>query len=142
VTARPAGRAPVPAVVLDCADPDALAGFWSNALGYRVAPAGHGAYVTLHDPAGRRPDLLLQRVPEPKSGKNRMHLDLRTDAVEPHLGRLRDLGASVLRGPFDDAGWLTTVLADPEGNEFCLIVPPGGTAPAPHWPPATRRGSA
>lgn len=123
------------AVVLDCADPAALAAFWSNAVGYRTAGATP-PYVALRDPAGRRPDLLFQRVAEPKEGKNRMHLDLRVDAVEPHLTRLLDLGASLLRGPFDDAGWLTTVLADPEGNEFCLIVPPGDPHPEPTWPPA------
>ena len=58
-----------------------------------------------------------------RNGKNRMHLDLRVPALEPDLGRLLALGARTLRGPFDDRGWLTVVLADPEGNEFCLIVP-------------------
>ncbi|AEW97790.1 MULTISPECIES: VOC family protein [Streptomycetaceae] len=111
------------AMVLDCADPERLAAFWAGALGYRRT-GGDPPYVGLADPAGRRPDLLLQRVPEPRSGKNRMHLDLRVDALQPHLDRLLADGARRLRGPFDDRGWLTAVLADPEGNEFCLIVPP------------------
>ncbi len=110
------------AIVLDCSDPRALASFWTRALGYRVA-ADRLPYVTLDDPRGRWPQLLLQQVPERRNGKNRMHLDLRVPALEPDLGRLLALGARTLRGPFDDRGWLTVVLADPEGNEFCLIVP-------------------
>ncbi|HEY3477534.1 MAG TPA: VOC family protein [Streptomyces sp.] len=106
--------------VLDCVDPDTLAPFWAAALGYavlrRVPP-----YVVLGHPSAPLPELLLQRVPEPKQGKNRMHLDLRVREVEPELARLLDLGARRVRGPFDDEGTLTVVLADPQGNEFCLI---------------------
>ncbi|MFH9425040.1 VOC family protein [Streptomyces sp. NPDC017529] len=109
------------AMVLDCADREALAAFWSQVLGYRITRATP-PYTALTDPAGRDPELLLQQVPEPKQGKNRMHVDLRVPAMEPELSRVVGLGARVLRGPFDDAGCLTTVLADPEGNEFCLIV--------------------
>ncbi|GCD48259.1 VOC family protein [Streptomyces paromomycinus] len=108
-------------MVLDCADREALADFWSQALGYRVTRTTP-PYTALTDPEGRGPELLLQQVPEPKRGKNRMHLDLRVPAMEPALSRVVALGARVLRGPFDDAGCPTTVLADPEGNEFCLIV--------------------
>ncbi|OKI02709.1 lactoylglutathione lyase [Streptomyces sp. CB02923] len=108
-------------MVLDCADREALAEFWSQALGYRIARTSP-PYTALTDPEGRTPELLLQEVPEPKRGKNRMHIDLRVPAMEPALGRVVALGARVLRGPSDDAGTLTTVLADPEGNEFCLIV--------------------
>jgi predicted enzyme related to lactoylglutathione lyase len=111
--------------VLDCSDPDRLAGFWSAALGYERGPL-HDPYVGLRDPAGRLPAMLLQRVPEPKNGKNRMHLDLRVPELGPPMERLTALGARCLRGPFDDRGWLTAVMADPEGNEFCLIVPPEG----------------
>lgn len=110
--------------VLDCADPDRLAGFWSATLGYDIGPLG-GTYVGLTDPSGRRPTLLLQRVPEPKTVKNRMHLDLRVRDMDPEVARLEALGAERVRGPFDDDGWLTTVLTDPDGNEFCVIVPPG-----------------
>ncbi len=109
--------------VLDCADPERIAGFWATALGYRrqeFTPP----YLALTDPAGRWPELLLQQVPEPKQGKNRMHLDLRVNDLEPELERLLAAGAQRVRGPFDDNGWLTCVLGDPEGNEFCLLVPP------------------
>lgn len=106
--------------VVDCADPEALAPFWAQTLGYDVVRR-NPPYVALGHPAGTRPELLLQRVPEPKEGKNRMHLDLRVGALEDELGRLLGLGARRLRGPFDDQGCRTVVLADPEGNEFCLI---------------------
>ncbi|WP_030019612.1 VOC family protein [Streptomyces monomycini] len=108
-------------MVLDCADRKALADFWSQVLGYRITRTTP-PYTALTDPEGGGPELLLQQVPEPKQGKNRMHLDLRVPAMEPALSRVVALGARVLRGPFDDAGCPTTVLADPEGNEFCLIV--------------------
>ncbi|XRQ12783.1 VOC family protein [Actinomadura welshii] len=111
------------AFVLDCSAPERLADFWTAALGYERGESAP-PYVSLSDPAGRRPVLLLQRVPEPKVTKNRMHLDLRISDMDAELARITALGASVVRAPFPDAGWLTAVLADPEGNEFCLIVPP------------------
>ncbi|QKW37959.1 VOC family protein [Actinomadura sp. NAK00032] len=109
--------------VLDCRDPDALADFWAAALGYDRG--GYDPpYVHLTAPSGRGPMILLQRVPEPKSGKNRMHPDLRVTDMGAELARVTGLGATVVRGPFVDDGWPTTVLADPQGNEFCLIVDP------------------
>jgi hypothetical protein len=111
--------------VLDCRDPQQLAPFWALALGYRMGPF-KPPFLALTDPAGRCPDLLLQQVPEAKTAKNRMHLDLRVSNLEEPLERLLGAGAEVLRGPFDDVGWLTVVLADPEGNELCLLVPPAG----------------
>lgn len=111
--------------VLDCADAEALAGFWAGALGFRRGRF-HPPYLRLTDPGRRWPDLLLQQVPEPKSGKNRMHLDIQVNEIEPELARLRGLGATVLVEPHDDVGYLTAVLADPQGNEFCVIVPPPG----------------
>ncbi|MFB4318317.1 VOC family protein [Actinomadura sp. 21ATH] len=111
--------------VLDCADPDRLADFWTAALGYDRGPYDP-PYVSMTDPSGEGPQMLLQRVPEPKTAKNRMHPDLRVTDMEDELARLTGLGASVVRGPFTDDGWPTTVMADPEGNEFCLIVPPEG----------------
>ncbi|TDC48742.1 VOC family protein [Actinomadura sp. KC345] len=109
--------------VLDCHDPEALAGFWAAALGYDRGEF-EPPYVALTDPSGKRPRLLLQRVPEPKAAKNRMHPDLRITDMHAELSRVMALGATIVRGPFVDDGWPTTVLADPEGNEFCLIAPP------------------
>jgi Glyoxalase-like domain len=113
---------------LDCADPGKLAGFWAAALG--LGRRGLGPqYVGLREPGTGRPVLLLQQVPEPKQGKNRMHPDLRVTDSEAEVARLTGLGATVLRGPFDDEGRWATVLADPEGNEFCVIVSPEGWWP-------------
>ncbi len=69
-------------------------------------------------------------MPEPKRRKNRIHLDLRVPRMEPELARLRALGARAVRGPFDDEGWLTTVLLDPQGNEFCVLEVPADARPA------------
>jgi predicted enzyme related to lactoylglutathione lyase len=109
--------------VLDCADADALADFWAAALGFRRGPFDP-PYVKLNDPAGRWPALLLQQVPEPKVGKNRMHLDIHVDEVAPEVARLCALGARVVTDAHDDDGWFTAILADPQGNEFCVIKPP------------------
>lgn len=112
-------------VVLDCADADALADFWSSALGFRRGPL-HPPYVRLVDPNERWPNLLLQQVPEPKSSKNRMHLDIQVADVDSEVGRLTALGASIVTPAHDDDGFLTAILADPQGNEFCVIKPPEG----------------
>ena len=112
-------------VVLDCVDADALADFWSSALGFRRGPFG-APYVRLTDPARRWPDLLLQQVPEPRAGKNRMHLDLQVHDVTAEVARLTALGATVVVPDHDDEGFRTVVLADPQGNEFCVLRPPDG----------------
>jgi predicted enzyme related to lactoylglutathione lyase len=110
-------------LVLDCADADTLADFWSAALGYRRGRF-HPPYVRLRDPHERWPNLLLQQVPEPKHGKNRMHLDIQVTDVAPEVERLLALGARVVQPAHDDNGYLTAILADPQGNEFCVIAPP------------------
>jgi predicted enzyme related to lactoylglutathione lyase len=112
-------------MVLDCLDADALADFWASALGYRRGPYG-SPYVRLTDPAKRWPDLLLQQVPEPRPGKNRMHLDMQVADVAAEVDRLTALGATVIDPAHDDDGFLTVVLADPQGNEFCVLRPPDG----------------
>jgi predicted enzyme related to lactoylglutathione lyase len=107
-------------LVLDCSDPDTLADFWSAALGYEsVGSAGN--YVLLVSPTPGRPKLLLQRVPEPKTTKNRMHLDIEVREVQPEATRLEGLGASRLRAELQSEHGSTWILmADPEGNEFCV----------------------
>jgi hypothetical protein len=109
-------------IVIDCADPVPLAGFWSQVLGYPVRfQADDGGQVCL-DPPDEPIRLWLVRVPEPKTVKNRVHIDVN---LEPSMGleRLERLGAKVLHpfGSIPDAGW--AVLADPEGNEFCAFPP-------------------
>ena len=107
-------------LVLDCADPHHLAQFWSAALGYaNVGTAG--AYVALYPRQGTGPKLLLQRVNEPKSTKNRMHLDIETPDIEREAKRLTDLGARrVTDGACCEHGSTWILMADPEGNEFCV----------------------
>jgi predicted enzyme related to lactoylglutathione lyase len=108
---------------LDCSDPVALAPFWCEALNYRQTPLQE-PYVTLLPRRRDRPVLLLQRVPEAKSGKNRMHLDLHVEDHEAERARLEALGARTLSGEVDEHGFRWYVMADPEGNEFCVIRPP------------------
>ena len=107
-------------LVIDCADPDKLAAFWAEALGIQKL-GGAGQYVMLASPTGALPKLLLQKVDEPKAGKNRMHLDIETPDVEGEVARLEALGARRLedsdRREFGERWW---VMADPEGNEFCV----------------------
>jgi predicted enzyme related to lactoylglutathione lyase len=75
----------------------------------------------------------LQRVAEPKTGKNRMHLDLRVPALEPELARLAALGATVLTPePIDEDVVHWVVMADPDGNEFCVRCQPGDLHEAAH----------
>jgi predicted enzyme related to lactoylglutathione lyase len=107
--------------VLDCNDADTLAGFWATALRYRRGPYDP-PYVSLEDPVGAGPKLLLQQVPEPKTGKNRMHLDIKTTHMDPEVARLSALGAVILEKPHEDNGSFITVMADPAGNEFCVIA--------------------
>ena len=134
----------------DCGDPGALAAFWADVLGYRLdpPPPGFSSWEdaldawgvpperrndrsAIHDPEGAGPRVLFQKVPEGKSAKNRVHLDVRAApglgggermaAIERECGRLVGLGATRLHrvdpGPLD-AGHI--VMQDPEGNEFCL----------------------
>jgi predicted enzyme related to lactoylglutathione lyase len=109
-------------VVLDCDDADTLADFWASALGFRRGPF-QPPYVRLVDPNERWPNLLLQQVPEPKATKNRMHLDIQVADVHAEVTRLIAAGARIVKPPHDDAGFLTAILADPQGNEFCVIRP-------------------
>ena len=108
-------------LVLDCRDPQSLAAFWSQALGYANVGAA-GSYLLLMPPEGEiGPQLLLQRVPEPKAGKNRMHLDLHTPDIESEAARLLELGATRVREEsLAEHGTNWILMQDPEGNEFCV----------------------
>ena len=107
-------------LVLDCVDPEKLMGFWRDALGYRVHYVDRSLVVLVPQDVNASP-LLLQRVPEPKAGKNRMHVDIVTEDVEVEIERLKALGARRLHDgvrSFGPTRWVT--VADPEGNEFCV----------------------
>jgi len=136
-------------VTIDANDTFALAEFWAAALGYVVQPPPEGSdtweafademnippqerdrYAAVIDPSGDGPRVLIQKVPEPKTAKNRVHLDLhisdhtapaheRRLAIDAAAGELIALGAT--RGDdFEEFGAVWTVMHDPEGNEFCL----------------------
>lgn len=133
-------------VTFDAVDPHDLASFWAQALGYErednsgvvdqlveaghlpveatVQVDGHSAFLDLaacRDPEGIRPRLLFQRVPEPRAGKNRVHLDLHAGAERcaAEVERLEALGATQA-WISDDRGAYTVTMRDPEGNEFCV----------------------
>ena len=107
-------------LVLDCAEPEALAAFWSSALGYATL-GGAGSYVLLVDETGQQPKLLLQRVPEGKAVKNRMHLDIEVGDIEAEAARLEGLGARrVASAQMHEHGTSWVLMTDPEGNEFCV----------------------
>lgn len=109
-------------VTLDCADAQALASFWNAVLGWEIAySADDGAYLA--NPSG--PGLFLQPVPEPKRAKNRAHLDLTSADYPRDLAAAREAGATVVAERDAPDGRPYAVLADPEGNEFCLLSPRG-----------------
>lgn len=143
-------------IVIDCADPDRLAHFWASALGYQLEepPDGHATwadywrarglpeeelgegigYDRIIDGDGEGPRFWFQQVPETKTVKNRLHLDLnvsggrpkpfaeRKTIVEAESARLQAQGATVVfvhdNPSFDH---VAITMQDPEGNEFCLV---------------------
>ncbi|MDQ3854800.1 MAG: VOC family protein [Chloroflexota bacterium] len=139
-------------VTFDCADPNRVASFWAEVLGYKLQdpPGGYDTWEdwlrdhgvpeedwnsasAVVDPEGKLPRLYFQRVPEPKTVKNRVHLDVNVSAgtdgtlearravVNSEVERLVGLGARVVRpGKVSELGEYWVVLQDPEGNELCL----------------------
>jgi len=134
-------------ISVDCADPERLARFWADVLGYQLEdpPSGHdswsdysravaGAGQEWHavvDPDGVGPRVLFHRVPEAKVVKNRLHLDVRAGGargtpkeqrrplVDAEANRLRSVGATLVRTEDEDDDYFA-VMQDPEGNEFCV----------------------
>jgi hypothetical protein len=112
-------------VTVDAADPDTLATFWAAALGWRRTYESEHE-VALEPPAGSpedgvSPDLLFVKVADDKRGKNRLHLDLRPGDQAAELARLEGLGARRVDIGQGEQTWV--VLADPEGNELCVLRP-------------------
>ncbi len=111
-------------VAVDAHDPRALARWWAEALGWRLT-YDDGDEVVLGPPAGSRedgvvPDVIFLAVTDDKRVKNRLHLDLRPDDQAAEVQRLLDLGATRAEvGQRGEESW--EVLADPEGNEFCVL---------------------
>jgi Glyoxalase-like domain len=138
-------------LVFDTADPDRQARFWAEALGYRLQPPPDGfdswesflrsegipeerwnEASAITDPDGKGPRIFFQRVPEGKTAKNRLHLDInasggrgvalddRKQRVAEEVKRLKSLGATDERGAIDKDGEYWVRMNDPEGNEFCI----------------------
>ena len=104
-------------VVVDATDPARLARWWAEVLDYRLT---HEASDEVCIGGDSGPELVFVPVPEAKSGKNRLHLDVRPDDQAAEVERLIDMGARQIDvGQSPDATWV--VLADPEGNEFCVL---------------------
>jgi hypothetical protein len=138
-------------LVFDTADPDRQARFWAEALGYRLQPPPDGfdsweAFLrnegipeerwneasAITDPDGKGPRIFFQRVPEGKTAKNRLHIDInasggrgaavekRRPRVDAEVQRLKTLGATDQRGAIEKDGEYWVRMNDPEGNEFCV----------------------
>ena len=111
-------------ISVDSTDPGRVATFWQEALGWRRTYDSPDE-IALEPPAGSpedgvSPDILFLRVPEEKTIKNRLHLDLRPDDQAAEVARLEGLGARRTSvGQTDDVSWV--VLADPDGNELCVL---------------------
>jgi hypothetical protein len=139
-------------LTIDCAEPATLAAFWAEALGYEEAepPDGYESWKAwfkdtgvpkkewedaayLADPAGQGPTLSFLKVPEAKSIKNRVHLDLkvgggrhqsakkRRSRIDKAVERLTAAGAAVQREVEQDGTLDHVIMTDPEGNEFCVV---------------------
>jgi predicted enzyme related to lactoylglutathione lyase len=111
------------AITIDCADPVGLAGFWAAVFGtgIDVVEGDPPHYVDLRS-LPHVPVLRFQRVPEPKTVKNRLHLDVLVDDIERACSLVESLGgARVSEKEFAEYGVAWRIVADPEGNEFCLV---------------------
>ncbi|GID31146.1 VOC family protein [Paractinoplanes brasiliensis] len=107
-------------IVVDAEDPARLARWWAAALDYVIVDEQPDE-VEIRRSADQLPGLLFGRDPEVKKVKNRLHIDLRPDDQEAEVERLLDMGARHADiGQGDDVPWV--VLADPEGNEFCVLA--------------------
>lgn len=107
-------------VIIDARDPAALGRWWQEALGWVVVDDAPDEFEIRPAP-DRLPGLLFVDVLDPKTTKNRLHLDLRPDDQEAEVARLLALGATKVDIGQADESWV--VLADPEGNEFCVLGP-------------------
>jgi Glyoxalase-like domain len=111
------------AICIDSTDPGPIARWWAELLGWRITHEEEDE-VVLEPPAGSpedgvSPDILFLRVPEPKGEKVRLHLDLRPVDQAAEVARVEAMGATRVDIGQGDPTWV--VLADPDGNEFCIL---------------------
>jgi predicted enzyme related to lactoylglutathione lyase len=118
-------------VTVDCHHPDALAEFWSALLGIEVAEPPLPGWARTRSTVPGGPVLNFQPVPEAKTGKSRLHLDLSTDDLRSTADWIRQHGGTFTgEVHFYDEGTVA-VMTDPEGTEFCLVGPARSPSPAP-----------
>ncbi len=118
----------------DCHDPERLAEFWGAVLGVEVEDrfGNPPQYVNLAPATPDGPRVCFQRVPEAKVTKNRVHLDVAVQDVDAAASRITELGGRRLpHEDYHEDGYSWRIMADPEGNEFCLIY--GQYQPGPTW---------
>lgn len=106
-------------VTLDCADVQTVAGFWSSAFDKPVDEGSNDFFASIDEHLDDRPSWFFIKVPEPKTIKNRLHIDFGAAERETEVSRLEQLGAARL-SEHSEWGAVWTVMADPEGNEFCV----------------------
>jgi hypothetical protein len=105
--------------IIDARDPRRLSEWWREALAWVVVESDDDDEFEIRPRADRLPGLLFVAVPEPKAIKNRLHLDFRPDDRDAEVARLLALGATRADVGQGEQSWV--VLADPEGNEFCVL---------------------
>jgi catechol-2,3-dioxygenase len=108
-------------IVVDCQDSARLARWWGEVLGYKII-AEQDDYVAIGD-GDNHPSLVFLPTTEHKTGKNRLHIDLTPDDQAAEVERLIDMGARHIDIGQGEQPWV--VLADPEGNEFCVLAARG-----------------
>ncbi len=108
-------------ITFDVLSPRLMAQFWAAALGYEIQEVTDD-FAVVFDPAGRSPRCCFRKVGAPKTGKNRVHLDLYALDMDAEVNRLLALGAQSL-GRREEEGVVWTVMLDVEGNEFCVQPP-------------------
>ena len=110
-------------ITIDCADPARLAAFWSGMLNI---PETHehgdgGGWATVGSRSDTQPRLTFQRVPEPKTGKTRIHLDIQVDDIGAGRQHVESLGGQWSGVRHDHDEGVVMVMRDPEGHEFCIV---------------------
>ena len=107
-------------ISFDCHDAGVVAEFWAAALGRPLPEGRDPSFMALPAGAPGEPSMMFFQVPEGKVAKNRVHLDLGAEDQRAEVERLLALGATEVAA-HEEAGYSWTVVADPEGNEFCVV---------------------
>jgi predicted enzyme related to lactoylglutathione lyase len=107
-------------IIVDCQDNERLASFWSAVLGLEIAERSH-PYIDLATSADGAPVISFQQVDEPKTVKNRLHLDIKVENLQLATEKIQAIGGRLLQECFEEPfEW--RVMTDPEENEFCLVI--------------------